>query len=263
MLPVVSLLVVLSLSILITRVATSMLTHTGLSREMARFQARSAFSGTGFTTGEAEQIVNHPVRRRIAMTLMLLGNAGIVTTASALILAFVGPGDVALGWKLLLLAVGIGALWALSVSPWVDRRLSNLIDGMLKRYTRLDVRDYDRLLHLAGEYSVSELVVEPDDWIAGRTLAKVRLRDEGVVVLGVVRADGDYVGAPKGDTVVHPGDTLILYGRTGCFEDLDERRKGAGGDEAHAKAVDEHRRVKEEERRREGAVRPATSDDPP
>lgn len=85
-----SLRVVLSVSILITRIATIALTHTGLSRETARFQARSAFTGAGFTTDEAESAVNHPVRRRMLMLLMLLGNAGIVTAISSMMLTFVG-----------------------------------------------------------------------------------------------------------------------------------------------------------------------------
>jgi hypothetical protein len=52
---IVALLVVLGLSLVITRIATVALAHTGLSSEAARFQARSAFTGTGFTTSEAEQ----------------------------------------------------------------------------------------------------------------------------------------------------------------------------------------------------------------
>lgn len=59
---VVSLLVVLTVSLLVTRIATVALTATGLSRETARFQARSAFSGSGFTTSESEAVVRHPVR---------------------------------------------------------------------------------------------------------------------------------------------------------------------------------------------------------
>jgi hypothetical protein len=62
---VIAFLTVLALSMLITGLATSALSMTGLSRESARFQARSAFTGTGFTTQEAEKVVNHPVRRRI------------------------------------------------------------------------------------------------------------------------------------------------------------------------------------------------------
>src|SRR5687767_7500660 len=67
------------ISLLITRIASVALTVTGLSRQSARFQARSAFSGVGFTTSEAEDVVNHPVRRRIVMWLMLIGNAGLIT----------------------------------------------------------------------------------------------------------------------------------------------------------------------------------------
>jgi hypothetical protein len=55
-------LTVLGLSLIITRIATTALSLTGLSWEAARFQARSAFTGTGFTTTEAERVVDHPVR---------------------------------------------------------------------------------------------------------------------------------------------------------------------------------------------------------
>lgn len=52
MVPIISLLIVVTLSILVTRVASKALMHTGLSRESARFQARSAFTGAGFTTSD-------------------------------------------------------------------------------------------------------------------------------------------------------------------------------------------------------------------
>jgi len=66
-------LVVAVISLLITRVATVAFVLTGMSQEAARFQARSALTGTGFTTTESESVVGHPVRRRIVMALMLLG----------------------------------------------------------------------------------------------------------------------------------------------------------------------------------------------
>ena len=93
MLAIVTLLLVVAFSILVTRTAAVALTHTGLSQEAARFQARSAFTGVGYTTSESETVVNHPVRRRIVMLLMWVGNAGIVTAISTLILSFVNRGD--------------------------------------------------------------------------------------------------------------------------------------------------------------------------
>jgi Trk-type K+ transport system membrane component len=88
MFAVTALLLVLAISLLITRVATVILTASGMSRQSARFQARSAFTSAGFTTSESEHVVNHPLRRRVVATLMLLGNAGIVAAASSAILGF-------------------------------------------------------------------------------------------------------------------------------------------------------------------------------
>ena len=260
MIPIITLLVVVILSILVTRFATIALTYTGLSRETARFQARSAFTGVGFTTSESENVVNHPVRRKILMLLMLFGNAGIVTVIASVVLAFIniefsGGGK----WRLGLLAAGLVILWLLSLSKWIDYRLSKFVNWMLRRYTKLDVRDYASLLHMAGEYRVSELYVEPDDWLTNTTLEELRLQDEGIQVLGITRKGGKYLGAPDGSTRILAGDVLVLYGRTSSFEELDTRRRGKRGDKEHDKAVEEFKEIVEEEKQDDVTI-PDTSD---
>lgn len=87
---IIAFLTVLVLSLLVTRVATVALSMTGLSQQVAKFQARSAFTGTGFTTSEAEKVVNHPVRRQIIMLLMIIRSAGLVTIIISLILSLAG-----------------------------------------------------------------------------------------------------------------------------------------------------------------------------
>lgn len=248
---IITFLVTLGLSLVITRIATVALTRTGLSLQAARFQARSAFTGTGFTTPEAEKVVDHPVRRRIVMLLMITRSAGLVTIITSLMLSFVGTSaDVnrlhRLGW----IVLGVVMLWLLTVSPAVNRLLARMVDAALDRWTDLDTRDYAGLLQLSGEYAVSELQVDEDDWVAGRTLDDCELADEGVTVLGIFRSDGDYIGAPQGATEIESGDTLILYGRDAALEDLDIRDADAAGDRAHDRAVDEQRReVAEQEAR--------------
>jgi hypothetical protein len=240
--PIISLLVVLVLSLLIVRIATVALALTGLSQQLARFQARSAFTGAGFTTTESEKVVAHPVRRRIIMLLMLLGNAGIVTAVSSLILSFtqVEEGE-GLGGSLWLrvaaLTAGLLGLWAVAQSEWVDQWLSRAITVALKRWTRLDVRDYSSLLHLSGDYAVAEISIREGDWLTGKTLARARLNDEGVLVLGLERAGGKYVGAPRGQTTIQAGDTVILYGRKGTLQNLDQRPGGGRGNWEHVEQV--------------------------
>lgn len=238
-----SVLLVALVSLLVTRVATMALTLTGLSREIARFQARSALSGVGFTTSEAESVVAHPVRRRIVLLLMLVGSAGIVTVMATLLLSFVNADREQALLRLLVLAGGLAGILVLSKSPVVDRWLSRVIARGLRRWTDLQVRDYEQLLHLADDFAVVELVVQPGDWIAGRTLAELNLRDEGVAVLGVQRAGGNYIGSPVWATRIEPHDTVVVYGPAALLEELDQRPQGTRGDEAHERAVAAQRRV--------------------
>ena len=242
-----TLLLVVAISLLITRVATVVLTATGLSREAARFQARSAFTGSGFTTRESEAVVDHPLRRKVVATLMLLGNAGIVAAASSTILGF-RSGDVGRDWwRILELVVGLMLLIALSRSRWVDRRLTAWISRILHSYTDLPARDLGGLLDLSGDYSVSELAIDDGDWVCGRPLGDLELRDEGVVVLGITRPGGRYLAAPTGRTVVGAGDLLVVYGREELLSELDRRPAGPEGDRAHAAAVAGQQRIEREE----------------
>lgn len=240
MIAILTVLVIVTLSLLVARVATAALTLTGLSRESARFQARSALTTTGFTTVESERIVRHPVRRRIVMTLMLIGQAGIVTVIASLALSFATAAaflDTAM--RLALLLGGLTLLLYLARSQRFDRMIQPLIRRLLGRFTDLDVRDYASLLHIHGEFAVSELAVEADDWIAGRTLQEVRPADEGLLVLGVQRDATTYLGAPTGATRIRAGDTLIVYGPTHRLSELDNRQGGPGGDVAHVRAMRE------------------------
>lgn len=242
---ILSVLVVIFVSLLITRIATIALTATGLSRESARFQARSALTGSGFTTTESEQVVRHPVRRRIVMLLMLLGSAGIAAVIGSLVLAFIQPEAAGAWWvRLGVLATGIVLLWLLANSRWVDRQVTRVTMWALRRWTTIDARDYAGLLHLARGYVVTEFEVSSDHWLAGRSLDQLRLRSEGVMLLGIQRPDGSYLGVPKGDTVLQAGDVLIVYSRAGTLAELDRRRRGAAGDAAHRAAVREQARAR-------------------
>ncbi len=237
MLAITSLLLVVAISLLVTRVATVILTATGMSREAARFQARSAFTGAGFTTRESEEIVDHPLRRKVIANLMLLGNAGIVAAASTTILGFRGGGVGTTWWRLLELGAGLVALVFISRSPAVDRRLTAGISRLLRRYTDLPTRDLGGLLELSGDYAVKELAIAEGDWVAGRALSDVELREEGIVVLAITRSDGRYVGGPIGASVVCPGDVLVVYGRGELLKELDQRPAGMVGDATHENAM--------------------------
>ncbi len=250
MVGVFSFLIALSISLIVTRIAALALMLTGLSREAARFQARSAFSGVGFTTKEAETIVNHPVRRRIVMVLMLLGNIGIATVIATVMISVSDASNSTGQDRAVLLAVlttGIILLFGLFSSRWVERRMNKVIAWTLQRVTDLEVRDYQSLLQLADGYSVSEMLIERNHWLEGGVLRELRLADEGILILGIFRTGEGFRGIPSATDAIQAGDTLIIYGRMENIRKLDRRKPGKAGDQEHEQQVRLREREQSEE----------------
>lgn len=235
MVSVVSLLLVLALSMLVIRIGAVAFSMTGLSAEVASFQSLSAFSGTGFTTAEAETVLKDPARRRIATLLIRLGAVGMASSIATLLLSFVGAGA-ATPERLLVLGLGGLALFALARSRAFGRILTPLIGRLLARYTTLELRDYADLLHLREDYRIVEVDIREHTWLAEGAIGELDLPGEGVLVLGVVRGDGDYVGAPPSDLRLHPGDLLVLYGRNNRLHELATRAPGDHAAQREARA---------------------------
>ena len=235
-----SLLLVFALSLLINRVGTIALTMTGVSEEVASFQALSAFSGTGFTTGEAENVVSGPARRRIIALLIRLGSLGVITAISSLVLSFAGPNEQA-PERLVILFLGVLALLLLARSRAFNRALTPLIRRALRRYTTLDLNDYANLLHLRENYRVVEVDADQDSWLTRAPLGELALGEEGVIVLGIARQNGEYVGAPTPDQRIYAGDRVVVYGRSARVQEL--RQRPSSDQAAHEQAKDEQRTI--------------------
>ncbi len=263
MIALISLLLVVLFSIIVVRIGTIALKMTGLSRDVAAFQAQSAFSGVGFTTSESEYVVSHPVRRRIIRILMLLGSAGITSAMATLVLTFVGQTPEAMAERGIWLALGLLALFLFSRSKLVDRGLSWVIERALEKFTNIRVYDYEALLGVTKGYTIGQFRVREDSWLNGKKLGELRLSDEGVLVLGIYRRlNGKevYIGAPRGDTVILAGDLLICYGHEETLRNLAKRIRGPRGDEEHREAVlrEQVRRMEEKqelEKEEEGPVK--------
>jgi hypothetical protein len=247
MVALISLLVIVTVSIIVVRIGAVALAMTGISKDLATFQAQSAFSGVGFTTNESESVVRHPVRRRIIRGLMLMGNAGITSAIAGLILTFYRGTGQELAMRLGLVLGGLVLLWLLSMSRFVDRILTKLIKVALNKFTRLEVRDYARLLEVGKGFTVSELEVEDADWLCNSKLHELALTNEGILVLGITRKDGVYIGAPHGNTLVQCGDVLTCYGREKLLRTLATRSAGRKGNSEHTAATKEQAKIVKEE----------------
>lgn len=256
MVGIVAVLVLVTVSVVVTRIGAAALEVTGVSRDLAHFQARSAFTGVGYTTSEAEDIANHPGRRRIVQTLMLFGNAGIVSVIATLVIGLRDSAGGELAMRLGVLVAGLAVLWVATSRPAFNRWVKRAIDAGLRRWTDLEVQDYIRLLDVEGEHAVHDVHVREGGWLAGSTLQDLNLSAEGVLVLGLRRSGGEFLGAPQADTEIRPGDTVLLYGRRSSLEELGYRPSGPQGDAEHARGVTRHGHAQAAEQARDQQHQP-------
>ncbi len=171
------------------------------------------------------------------MALMLLGGAGVVTTIATLVIGFANASRGEAFSRLGVLLAAFALLLLISRTRWFNRLLTPVLTRLVGRYTDLEAQDYAELLHLGGGWGVGEVGIREGDWLAGRSLRELDLRAEGIAVLGIERAGGQYIGAPRFDALVGPGDVLLLYGRRELLHELDDRPAGPDGERAHAAAV--------------------------
>jgi len=241
-----SLFTIIVLSIIVVRIGAVALELTGLSPEVASFQAQSAFSGVGFTTQESEVIVSHPVRRRIIRILILLGSAGITSSIATLVLTFVGQTQKNIIIRGIILLIGLLFISFFARSKYIYNLMKRLITKALDKWTKVRIYDYEQMLGLSKGYTISRITVKGDSWLSDRRLKDLRLELEGVLILAIYRkVNGEerFIGAPRGDTVIKSGDVLICYARQEVSKALSQRCKGFEGDREHEERIEEERKL--------------------
>jgi hypothetical protein len=209
-------LVVITIWMFILWFGSIALEATGMERRKARFQALSALTGTGFSTREAEDVVNHPKRRLIAGWLMFLGSVGIILFLLILLVIIVvgvKPSRSFSPVSLILLALPAVFLMVLYWIGVLDK-LATLIVNWLKRtaYFKPDQSNTE-IIYQAGEHSLARLTVGKAGPEVGSKISDTRLAKGDIRVLAIER--GDKVRFyPEAKEVVQAGDRLIYYGHT-------------------------------------------------
>jgi hypothetical protein len=209
-----ALLIIVIVSLLIVRIGTNALVLTGMSLDASRFQAASAFFGVGFTTSEAEMVVGHVVRRKIILHLIILGNIGLTSALATLIITFVngsGEGHAIIS-KLGLIALGVSCLYIFSHTGFIKKPLDRVMKYTLKRSGVVHAQDYETLLNLENGYCISDIKIEANHSLANKALHESRPNDHGIVILGVRRRGGEFIGAPGKEDLLYDGDTVMVYG---------------------------------------------------
>ena len=217
----ISITVLFILSFMIVRIGAVAMRHTGLPDNVARFQCLSALTGTGFTTRESEMIVNYPMRRRILMALMILGNLGLISVAATAIVSFVDmdPAPGAVAWQITMIVAAVAFTLVMMTNKTVDRVMCGFIGTLLTKFTSLGKRRFQRLLQIADDLTLAEHIHRGSQKL---TLAELSPEARRLSILAI-QGQSDIASAPfADDTSLSSGDILFCFGSDTAHEAFED-----------------------------------------
>lgn len=219
---------VLVVSFVVVRIGAIAFQLTGLEWSLAKFQALSCFSGTGFTTKESELIVSNPQRRKIASALIVLGNAGLVTliaTFANSIRPRAGGGKISLPFlkdflpeavipwiSLVIIIAVIFVMYKLFTNIGFTGKVTNALRSFVMKKEIIKSVTAEELLIATGGYGVSRIIIASNSPIVDKTLVESKLRSHDITVLAITR-DNQTIPNPSADTIFKLNDELICFGR--------------------------------------------------
>ena len=204
------LLITIFVSFIIVRIGGFALQLTGIEPDVARFQALSAFSGTGFTTREAERVVGHRTRRRIVTILIILGNAGMVTVIATLVASFTQvSGYVWFFIRLAIIIAGIFGLYQLIIRSNIGQRFIDWLQRPVMNRILREAPTVDEIFHVEKDWTISLVLMKGSSKSIGLSVADITAEGD-IEILGIDRA-GNYLTRPDKDEKVAEGDRLLVY----------------------------------------------------
>ncbi len=223
MLSLILFIVVIFVSFVVVRIGAIAFHLTGLDWSLAKFQALSCFSGTGFTTKESELVVGHPQRRKIASILMVLGNAGLVTLIATTVnslrprqleLPFLrGLPEWLIPWiSLAIIIVVVYSLYRFVNSSAAYRMTNALRRKLIARQEGGRTVSFEELTITTGGYGVLRVPVAASSPILHKTLMDSGLKAENILVLAIIRGS-ETIANPPVSTAIQENDDLICFGQ--------------------------------------------------
>lgn len=215
----------LAIMLIIIEISTIILQSTGLDRKVARFQAISLLTGTGYTTSEAELMTKHPLRRRVAELLIIFGHLSFAVIL-ALILGLLNKEFLSLH-----LLEGVAVLIVVLLLLRSKRLQSWLLKRMKLSLSR--VATLEEVFHLSEKEDVVEVTLTEQHAHLFSSLRELNLASKhGIHILTIARQEekGEYdkkelIKYPTGKTRLQQGDKLILFGEMDKIEAVFKKKR--------------------------------------
>ncbi|HPJ94640.1 MAG TPA: TrkA C-terminal domain-containing protein [Deltaproteobacteria bacterium] len=216
---VILLLVIIIASLVCVRAGATALELTGMEPEKARFQALSAFTNTGFTTFETEEITNISIRRKIVKVLIVFGHAGTVSVIATFATSLLQRNPLQTAVNIVIILVALYIIYRLAFWHNLTKRMKEAFRRwLIKRYD-LRTPSLEQMLMVAENFGVIRLVIQEGSNLVARPLSELGLKGYKVQILSIDH-HGDIIAIPQGQDILHTGDVVICYGDVKAAKEL-------------------------------------------
>lgn len=192
---------------------------TGMERTKARFQAVSAFTNSGYTTREAEEVTRFPVRRRIVSFLMVFGYVGLATFIGTFATSFFERSYAQTAVQGGIVVGSLGLLYLLLRWRGLTMRVGRAVRRWLGRRHAFDAPSVEEMLQVFEGFGIVRVTVDEECELVGKPLSELRLTARRVQILAIERG-GQWIAVPQGADELRIGDHLLCYGDEGAIGTL-------------------------------------------
>ncbi|MBS9775828.1 MAG: TrkA C-terminal domain-containing protein [Fusobacterium sp.] len=214
--------------LIIVEVFVMLFRITGLTDEKARFQVISMLTNSGYTTREAELIINSKTRRKLARFVMIFGYAFTVTIVSAVVNIFLQFRNTFTGGAVAFIPLFIAILIILFFvkrNNWIKKILDKFIDKSAKNFlyhqdrnTIIIIDDYNYLVMAKIEIN-----------IIPKELKDVNLYNSNIKkkygINVILKKTGSVEVLPDGDTTFASGDIIVVMGEEKKIREIFDIKK--------------------------------------
>ncbi|WP_067139011.1 hypothetical protein [Oceanivirga salmonicida] len=200
---------------IIAEVFVTLFRITGLTEEKARFQVISMLTNSGYTTREAEIVVNSKIRRKLARYVMMFGYAFTVTIVSTVVNIFLQFRNTITWSVIAFIPMIVGIIittWFVKKSRW----LNNLVDKFILKITSK---------YLYNQYSNPIIIIDDyGDMVMARVILKIMPKELKDIELSksniksehglniLLRKTSTGESLPDANTVFNVGDSIVVVG---------------------------------------------------
>lgn len=221
--------------LLVVELCTTLFVLTGLEKPVARFQVVSMLTSTGFTTGESELIIAHPIRRRLGAFLILFGAFSLAVIISGI------SGILQKNFHIQEIGIIAGILLLLLITlrlPFLQKKLKKKLHEEMEQSYNLGELPIKDVLLQNDEDDFMEIHVHEESGLIGKTIKDVIKTEEDINVLFIMRGEV-MIRHERHDEKIREGDMIYLYGDKECLQ-----KKFAGEIEAHKEKLEEKAEAK-------------------